>query len=196
MASLILAVLAGVAGASALVPTPDPPAGPERVEPDGSPPVIRNGVEDPSGQQRWVLRRYRSKDGSVCTEVGRVQDGVFGRVDPDKTFHPLELDPSGTGNCGPVDEEHPFTFSVGHYAARGDREATATVFGVATTAVKDVVVKLADRVERATFDRGSFLLVLPDADLAGATTTIAFTDGSTQVKELHSLDELRPVAAP
>jgi hypothetical protein len=190
LAALVLAVVAGVAVASALVPTSDPPVGPERVEPDSSAPVLRAATDDPGDLQRWAVRRYQSKDGAACAEVGRIQDGAFGRVDSDRTFHRLDLDADGTGSCGPVDDDHPYTFAVSHYPATGKREALAAIFGVASAEVQTIALKLSDRTEQATIDHGSFLLVLPDEDLVNASAVFQLTDGTTETKPLHSMAAL------
>jgi hypothetical protein len=184
--ALIVAVLAGVAGASAVVGTTgqDTAGGDAAVQPDGSGAAIAATTADPAGGgRRWAVRVYRSEAGLTCSEPGRTVDGDFGRVDGDGTFHPNSL--QAAGSCADLGQE-PYSLLVAHFPADRDRGARDIVYGAVTAAVKSVTVATPDGAKHAVpLTNGSYVLALAAADGAGADVAVTLSDGTTAHRTLE-----------
>ena len=168
---------------------------------DGRPPRFGADAANPRKGNRWVVRLTSSTDGSFCAEAGRARgedagridpaafrQEDFGRVDADGSFHALPVDPNGTGACSTTGDAL-FTFAVDHHPARGADLATAVIFGAAKGIAS---VTLATHAETIALPvtRGSYLLAVPDEDLAGAAATVKLADGTAQTFVLHTAKEL------
>jgi hypothetical protein len=186
----VLLVAAGVATASIIRPGADTGGmfGPDAFAWDGTPPSLPITVTDPAGHQRWTVRKYQSKDGFPCLEVGRLngQEDVvadFGRVNADKTFTPLPIEDGGSPiNLSDASE----ALLVNHYRATATQAAHVAIFGMVTGDVQNVILRLASGTTTAPVANGVFLAVLPEADLQGAEAEFNRSDGTSKTYKLHS----------
>jgi hypothetical protein len=126
---------------------------------------------------QWAVRTYASTTSGNCVELGRVQDGQFGRLDDDETFHQLPPDDGGT--CGDLQSE-PVLLAVNTYPANGTQQARTVVFGVASANVATVAVTPKDEPARqATLDAArSFVVpILGVVDPTDLPVTVTLRDG-------------------
>jgi hypothetical protein len=185
--ALLAAVLAGVAGASAVLGSPaaGPQPAPARLQPDGSGAALPATAADPAGapEPRWAVRVYRSEDGLSCPEAGRTVGGDFGRVDREGAFHPTRLE--AAGSCADP-AAAPYTVVVNHYAADGRRGARAVVFGLASARVQAITVTPpGGRAVPAAVTHGGYVLALPEDQAGGAQVAFALDDGTTKTITLQ-----------
>jgi hypothetical protein len=175
--ALILAVIAGVASASAITggQGTDTPQGPEAVQPDGSGASLPTTATDPDGRAAWAVRVYRSKAGLTCPEAGRTKDGSFGRVDGDGEFRPLSIEAAGT--CVDLGKE-PMSLAVNHHPAQGKLPARAVLFGVTTNAVAGLTLTTTAGPRDVRIVRGAFITVLLEQALKDAVLEVTMADGS------------------
>jgi hypothetical protein len=186
----VLLVAAGVATASIIRPGAgaDGMIGPDAFAWDGTPPSLPVTVDDPAGHQRWTVRKYQSKDGFPCLEVGRLsgQEDVaadFGRVNADGTFTLLPIEDGGSP-INPSDASE--ALLVNHYRATATTAAQVAVFGMVTSDVQSVVLRLASGATTVPVANGVFLAVLPETDLQGAEAEFNRSDDTSKTYELHS----------
>ena len=174
-----LAVVAGVASASALTDTSgdDIANGPELVQPDGRGASVPVAVADPDGRAPWAVRVYRSQAGLTCPEAGRTKDGNFGQVDSDGDFRSLDI--SAAGSCADLSKA-PMSLAVNHYPATGKLPARAVIFGVATAKVTGITLKLATSSRAVAIRSNAFIAVTRDDALQGASLDATLADGSTK----------------
>jgi hypothetical protein len=205
-AGLLAAVGVGVGGAPAIglvsgTPAADSPEAAHFAW-DGRPPRFGADVADPHGSNRWVVRLTDSKDGSFCAEAGRARgrdasridpasspQEDFGRVEADGSFTALPVDPNGVGACSTTPDA-PFTFAVDHHPSRGDESATAVIFGAVKSDALSVTVGTKTATYAVPVTRGSFLLTVPDDDLAGGTAVLKLANGLAKTYALHTAKEL------
>jgi hypothetical protein len=192
-----LAVVAGVASASALTATSgsDTPQGPAAVQPDGSGASLPTTVADPDGRAAFAVRVYRSKTGLTCPEAGRTKDGNFGQVDSDGDFRSLDI--QAAGSCADLGDA-PMSLAVNHYPAEGRIPARAVIFGVVNGQVTSLSLRLATGSRPVRMDRNAFIAVTREAVLAGATLEATLQDGSIKSYALAPSDAPAeaPTAAP
>jgi hypothetical protein len=104
--ALVAAVLVmgggGIAAASGLIPFGDPLPAHSTIDADaGSVRIVAPLVDDPAGGPPWTARTFEAR-GFTCTQIGRLQDGVFGLVGADRRFHAMSPDAGGRGCGGPL----------------------------------------------------------------------------------------------
>ena len=190
ISAMAIAIVGGVAVASALLPTPPSLVGQEASEPAGTSFIQGPVVADPDGGLDWTVRTYPSQTGWTCAEAGRTDGKAFGRVGTDDEIVPLEL--PELGSCAAVEEDK-FALWINHYPASGGRQARAVIFGaIATAEVTGVAVTADGTREELPVTRGAFLDVLPESSLAGTVVTVTFADGKTQETTLRAAP--RPIA--
>jgi hypothetical protein len=193
--ALAIAVIAGVAGASAVIgsPSTDPGDTAAAFRPDGSGAAIAATAADPAaGQSRggaatpaWAVRVYRSETGLTCPEPGRTEDGDFGRIDGDGSFHPLAL--AGGGECTDLTAA-PYGLATAHFAADDQRGARAIVFGVVGPDVTGVTVTVGDDARALDIANGAFIAGLTEDDAADGRVTFTLSGGRTEVHALRPAD--------
>ena len=183
----VLAVVAGVASASALTATSgsDTPGGAEAVQPDGRGAVVPVTVTDPDGRAGWAVRVYRSQAGLTCPEAGRTKDGNFGQVDDSGEFRSLDIE--AAGSCADLSKA-PMSLAVNHYPAGGKRPARAVIFGVATPKITALKLNLADASRAVTITGNAFLAVTREDALTGASLVATLADGTTTSYALRPMD--------
>lgn len=171
LALATLAVVAGVASASALVPGsgPDVAEAPQGLQPDGGAATLGSTASDPVGGLDWAVRVYTSTTGETCPELGRVFEGRFGHVDGPAGFTELPVD--SAGSCADL-ERAIAAFAVNRYPKTADQGARVALFGVASSTVRTVAFQTASGVESLSLDHQSFLVVRPGLALDG---TLVFT---------------------
>jgi hypothetical protein len=181
------AMVGGVAAASA-VTADDGPAHPdptsEDLEPDGFPPAVHALADDPDGGPRWGVRVYRGRTGLTCANAGRVEERRFGRVGAAGRHVPLPV--AADGACADLGTDD-LAFAVQRYPARPGQDERAVVFGVATDAVRDVVLRTpaGDRPLRRARD-GAFLGVEPSADVTDLALVVTTGEGETRTYPLDA----------
>jgi hypothetical protein len=189
--AMAVAVAGGVAGASALLPTPPSLVGQEASEPAETSFALGPVVADPDGGPDWTVRTYPSKTGWTCADVGRTDGKAFGQVGPDNEIRPLAL--PELGGCADV-EQAKFALWVNHYPADGGREPRAAVFGAVTPEVIGVALTIDGTPTSLPVTRGAFIDVVDEAALVGAVVTVTLADGSTHDTRLRT--EPRRAATP
>ncbi|HEX8122581.1 MAG TPA: hypothetical protein VF549_15080 [Solirubrobacteraceae bacterium] len=183
---LMLASMVGGVAAASAVTSDDAPVHPnptsEDLEPDGFPPAVHALADDPDGGPRWGVRVYRGTTGMTCANAGRVEDGRFGRVDAAGDHVPLPA--AADGACADLGTAG-LAFAAQRYPARPGQAERAVVFGVATDAVREVVLRTpaGDRPLRRARD-GAFLGVEPSADVADLALVVTTTEGETRTYPL------------
>ena len=187
ISAMTLAVVGGVAGASALLPTPPSLVGQEASEPAGTSFTLGPAVADPSGGRDWTVRTYPSKTDWTCAEVGRTDGKAFGRMGPDDDIVALEL--PELGSCADLAKEK-FALWVNSSPASGaEHESRVAIFGAVSSDVVGVALTLDGSRKELPVTRGAFLDVLSDPSLAGAVVTVSFTDGSTDDTTLRAIPQ-------
>jgi hypothetical protein len=175
---VVLAVAAGVASASALVPQPDATGdpSPESVEPGAAPAYVGATARDLGNGPDWAVRVYTSRTGWKCPEVGRISAGAFGSFDEISGFRELPLAPSGS--CADLDKAVA-AFGADRYAASPDQPARLAIFGVASARVRTVVLETLGSEQPLALHHSSFLVVRDGADLDGLILEFTTADGVT-----------------
>jgi hypothetical protein len=175
----VLAVIAGVASASALTASSgnDTVGGPDAVQPDGGGAIVPATVADPDGRPPFAVRVYRSKAGLTCPEAGRTKDGNFGQVDGDGNFKALDVE--AAGSCADLSKA-PMSLAINHYPAAGKIPARAVLFGVTTGQVSTLRLDLATGSRTVPIDGNAFITVVRDEALQGATLAATLADGTTK----------------
>ncbi|MET0602228.1 MAG: hypothetical protein ABW167_09590 [Baekduia sp.] len=188
---MTLAVVGGVAGASALLPTPPSLVGQEASEPAGTSFTLGPVVADPSsGSQDWTVRTYPSKTDWTCAEVGRTDGKAFGRLGSDDEIVVLEL--PELGSCADLAKEK-FALWVNYSpASNAAHEPRVAIFGAVSSDVVGVALTLDGSRKELPVTRGAFLDVLSDPSLAGAVVTVSFADGSTDDTTLRAIPQHNP----
>jgi len=190
-----LAVVAGVASASALNPSSgaDTVGGTEAVQPDGHGASLPTTVADPDGRAAWAVRVYRSQAGLTCPEAGRTKDGNFGQVDDDGDFRSLDI--QAAGSCADLTKA-PMSLAVNHYPASGKLPARAVVFGVATPRISGLTLNLAGGARTLAIRSGAFIAVAREDALQGASLVATLADGTTTSYALKPVDAPATSPAP
>jgi hypothetical protein len=200
LVALLAAIVAGVAGASAVMGSTDPAPGTDAaaLQPDGTGAAIATTAPDPdvprggAAPPRWAVRVYRSRTGAACPDANRTVGGDFGRVDGDGSFHPLAL--GATGDCAELSADHPYELVVRHFPADDQRGARAVVFGVVSSAVSAVALTVDGAERDVPIANGAYLAALADEDAAATSVTFTLANGTQQVQALRS--DARVVQAP
>jgi hypothetical protein len=176
--ALVVAIVAGVAGASVVMGSTDPsvPPGPAALQPDGT---ARGATP-----ARWAVRVYRSETGATCPDVNRTVGGEFGRVDGDGSFHPLALDSAGA--CVDLTAQNPYELVLRHMPATGERGARAIVFGVATAGVTSIALTVDGAVQDVPVANGAFVAPLTEDEVGEASVTVTLADGTQETHALHA----------
>lgn len=186
--ALVIAVIAGVASASALTggQGADTLQGPDAVQPDGSGASMPATTADPDGRAAYAVRVYRSRTGLTCPEAGRTKDGNFGQVDGDGDFHSLDI--QAAGSCADLNDA-PMSLAVNHYPAQGKIPSRAVLFGVTTAKVTGLRLTLPAGISRPVrIDGSAFIAVVREEALEGATLDATLSDGSTKSYALRPSD--------
>jgi hypothetical protein len=187
ISAMTLAVVGGVAGASALLPTPPSLVGQEASEPAGTSFTLGPAVADPDGSRDWTVRTYPSKTDWTCAEVGRTDGKAFGRLGPDDEIVALEL--PELGSCADLAKEQ-FALWVNYSPASGaEHGSRVAIFGAVSSDVVGVALTLDGSRTELPVTRGAFLDVLSDPSLAGAVVTVTFADGSTDDTTLRAIPQ-------
>lgn len=183
--AFLLAIAAGVAGASAFVNTTgqDTADGPDAVQPDGNGSALVVSAADPAGRQPWAIRVYRSKAGLTCPEAGRTQDGTFGQVDEQGEFRASSL--QAAGSCIDLTKA-PLSVTTNDYPANDNRGARSVVFGAVSADVRSVTITVADQVRDLDISGGAYLAVLTAGQVEGAVVNATTDDGSEKSYTLHA----------
>ncbi|MET0603988.1 MAG: hypothetical protein ABW167_18535 [Baekduia sp.] len=191
--AILLAVVAGVASASALTSSGgnDTPLGPEAVQPDGRGASVPVTTADPDGGVAWAVRVYRSQAGLTCPEAGRTKDGNFGQVYSDGEFHVLDIE--AAGSCADL-AKAPMSLAVNHYPASGERPARAVIFGVVTPKVTAITLAGATGSRPLAIKGDAFIAVTREDALQGTTLAATLADGSTKSYALRPSEF--PVTGP
>lgn len=159
--------------------------GPDAYAWDGTPPRTPITVPDPGGHERWAVQIYRSKAGNPCLRVGRLHRNGrgatdFGRVNPDGSFHRLDIEDSGS----PTDlSRGPYALMINHYALTG----MAAIFGIVTSKVNTVTLHVASEIKELPIAGGAYLAVQQEADLRGGEVRFAYRDGTSETIKLRRL---------
>jgi hypothetical protein len=159
-----LPVVAGlVAGAMSATAVSIVDSGGDPIEPERSglqapadPTVVRGtATDDPSGGPPWVVRAYTDAGGRECVDVGRLRDGVFGRVQRGR-FRPLPT--SGRRTCAAEGSSGPLV-AVARFATVN----LTLVFGLAVdrSTVSVTAGDVVQRVQPVGF--GAFLTIFQGA---------------------------------
>jgi hypothetical protein len=139
--------------------------------------VLGRPVADPVSGLPWAVRTYDSTAGGDCVELARVQDGQFGRLDDDETFH--ELGPDSGGTCGDLQSE-PLILAINTYPATGKRSARTVVFGTSNATVASVAIARSDGPTARPAIDSARAFVLPIEGIVDATAlpvTVTLRDG-------------------
>jgi hypothetical protein len=145
LASIVAAAvfaLAGVAFAAGLLDRDGPSLAPEGQALDGQSAdpgvIVSSAVPDPGGGPPWALKLVSNDRGEECVLVGRLRDGVLGRV-RDGVFQPLPA--VAQGFCADLSQEpllaaveqwpHP-TRTVIYGVSRGRGTVDVTIGGSRT----------------------------------------------------------------
>jgi hypothetical protein len=161
----------------------EPTTGPDAYAWDGSPPRFPITVPDPGGRERWAVQIYRSKAGNPCLRVGRLHRddrGItdFGRVDPDGSFHRLDIEDNGS----PTDlSDEPQALIINHFVLTG----TAAIYGIVTSKVTKVTLQLGSQIKELPIAGGAYLAIQKEADLRSAEMHFAYRDGTSKTIKLH-----------
>ncbi|HEX5923545.1 MAG TPA: hypothetical protein VFY45_06910 [Baekduia sp.] len=161
----------------------EPTTGPDVYAWDGSPPRIPITVPDPGGHEPWAVQIYRAKAGNPCLRVGRLHRndrGItdFGRVDPDGSFHRLDIEDNGS----PTDlSDEPQALIINHFIRTG----MAAIYGIVTSKVTKVTLELGSEIRELPIAGGTYLGVRQDADLQGGAVHFAYRDGTTKTMKLR-----------
>jgi hypothetical protein len=180
--AMAFAVVVGVAGASALLPTPPSLVGQEASEPAGTTFVLGPVVADSDGGPDWTVRTYPSKTGWTCAHVGRTDGKVFGRAGTNDEIVPLEL--PELGSCSDLEKDD-FALWVNNYPARAGHEARAVIFGAVAPEADRVALTLDGSSKDLPVAHGVFIHPLPASALAGAVVTVTLADGTTHETKLR-----------
>jgi hypothetical protein len=177
--AILLAVVAGVASASALTSSSgsDTLNGPELVQPDGSGASVPVSATDPDGGVAWAVRVYRSQAGLTCPEAGRTKDGNFGQVYSDDDFHVVDIE--AAGSCADL-AKAPMSLAVNHYPPNGKLPARAVIFGVVTSKVTGITLTSAAGSRAVTIKGDAFIVVTREDALLGTSLDAVLSDGSTK----------------
>lgn len=191
--ALPAAVAAGVASASAITAQmdPDTAVSPANIQPDGTGARVPVTAADPDGRPTFAIRVYRSKSGLICPEVGRTAGGRFGQLDAAGEVEATDV--TATGVCQDLSKE-PAGYAVNHYPARGKLPARAVVFGVTTDAVVGVTLTTAGVERPVRFAGDTYISVVREDALAGASLDVTLTDGTTKSYSLEP--STAPLVAP
>ncbi|WP_445148570.1 hypothetical protein [Baekduia sp. Peel2402] len=191
--ALVAAVVAGVASASAITAQvdPDTAVSPPNIQPDGTGARVPVTATDPDGRPAFAIRVYRSKSGLICPEAGRTAGGRFGQLDPAGEVEATEV--AATGVCQDLSKE-PAGYVVNHYPARGKLPARAVVFGVTTDAVTGVTLTTAGVQRPVRFAGNTYISVVREDALAGASLDVTLADGTTKSYALQP--SVAPLIAP
>lgn len=176
---LLLAIGAGVAAASIVMPAGSDTAGePASVAPDGGPVYLDGEAEDPRGGPRWTTRMYSSKSGHSCTQAGRVLDGRFGRLDADGSFTQLPVAAAGT--CTPPESDS-LVVVVNRYYGPEAGGGRTVVFGTADRTVATLELQTpSEAVAVQRGERGGFVAVHDSLSANDVTLTAVLVDGTTK----------------
>lgn len=113
--------------------------------------ITSSTVADVAGGPPWVVRAYTNSAGDECVQVGRLREGVFGRVQ-ERRFRALP--PDAPGVCGPASRRSSLVA-----AERQADPARTIVFGLAASR-GPVTVSVASTTRRANpAALGAFLTV-------------------------------------
>lgn len=169
IASIIGAAAVGVGTASAIMPTgaENPPDLRPRPESARGPYAAAG---DPFNGRPWVVRTYATEGGLLCPEVGRADNGAFGREDPDGTFIPLPI--LGAGAC--VDpSDATVALAVREIPPGGKRRALSVLYGMVIDPDARPVLETATG-ERLplSVDQRTFVFVTAGQELEGATLLV------------------------
>lgn len=191
--ALVAAVIAGVASASAITAQvdPDTAVSPANIQPDGTGARVPVTATDPDGRPAFAIRVYRSKSGLICPEAGRIAGGHFGQLDPAGEVEATDV--MATGVCQDLSKE-PAGYVVNHYPARGKLPARAVVFGVTTDAVTAVRLTTAAGDRPVRFAGNTYIAVVRDDALEGASLDATLADGTTKSYPLQP--STAPLTAP
>lgn len=184
MASVPVAIGAGVASASVLVPAAPPPPsadGPAAFQPGPAPPTIAAATPDPAGGAPWALRIYRSQTGQTCPTPGRTSLGRFGRFDAAGTFQELPL--AAAGSCADLSDSG-VALAVERFPAQGPRPARTVIFGTTSAPTDQIVLHDGTLTRAVATDRGAFLIVRADGDLSGVSLDVTSAGARTQTVAL------------
>lgn len=177
--ALVLAVVAGIAGASTVTPgtaAPPPPGGRDEL-PAGD---VRAGtpVADPQRGPPWAVRVYDPLTSSRCIAVGRVSGAAFGPVDAAGEIR--DTGAVASGACADPAEQ-PNQVAVARYAGGAGAGPRSVAFGIVDATVTSVEV-LAPGVEGpvAVGAERTFIVVGDGLWPQGDTTvTLTSKDGIT-----------------
>jgi hypothetical protein len=191
--ALAAAVAAGVASASAISTAinPDTAVSPADIRPDGTGARVPVTAADPDGRPAFAVRVYRSKSGLICPEAGRTEGGRFGQLDAEGEVEATDV--AATGVCQDLSKE-PAGYVVNHYPARGKLPARAVVYGVTTDAVTGVALRTTTGDVRVRFASNTYIAVVRDDALQGATLDLTLAAGGT--KSYTLAPSTAPAVAP
>jgi hypothetical protein len=192
--ALTAAVVAGVASASAITAqvSPDTAVSPDDIQPDGSGARMPVTAADPDGRAAFAVRVYRSRSGLICPEVGRTAGGRFGQLNAAGEVEGYGVE--ATGTCSDLAKD-PLGVAVSHYPARGKLPARGVVYGVTTDKIAAVRLSTADGAVRPVrFAGNTYIAVVRDDALAGASLDVTLADGSTRSYALSP--STAPLTAP
>ena len=200
--TLLVLAVGGFFGATAVtaVVRDDPPEArysPADLQPDGSGAVVAVSAPARDGRAPRAVRVYRSKTGLTCPRVGRTKGGDFGQVDrEDGTFRPEPLD--ATGSCADLDQE-PFSVAMNYEPETGSAPGRAVLFGVLTSQVASVELRIAGRPVPLARNADAYLAEMSMADAANAEVRVSLRDGTTKTVQLSGDPaplKIPPVTSP
>jgi hypothetical protein len=102
----------------------------------------------------------------------------FGRVDPDGSFHRLDIEDNGS----PTDlSNEPQALIINHFVLTG----TAAIYGMVTSKVTRVTLQRASENKELPIAGGAYLAIQQEADLRGAEVRFAYRDGTSKTTKLR-----------
>jgi hypothetical protein len=181
IASMLLAVVGGVAGASVV-------SGAVDANTPGDAPLEEMAVSDvrgaptadPRGGPPWAVRILDGDSDRRCITVGRTDGRSFGPVDANGRV--VDTDAVITGACADPAAD-PLQLAVAGYGDSGGQGPRSVLFGMVAANVKSVLVTGPSGPRLANLDGDRTFLIVAEGDLPATvwTVTVTLADGTIRV---------------
>lgn len=195
-ASLVAAVLVGVAGATVFNKPPAAPISRDASRPAPNPrPEIGATTADRHGDSGmpWAIRTYDSLTGWRCAQLGHSDGTNFGRAEPGRELQPLGI--PELGSCADISDSGYF-FWVTHYPATPERDAVAVIFGIVAAGASVSLARGGEPSVCLPLRADSFVTELSSSDIDGAVLDVVLQDGTHRPTALRDLDARGDTSTP
>jgi hypothetical protein len=181
IASMLLAVVGGVAGASVVSGAVDAntPGEPTPVETAASDDRGAS-TADPRGGPPWAVRILDGDSDRRCITVGRTDGRAFGPVDANGRV--IDTDAVITGACADPAAD-PLQLAVAGYGDSGGQGPRSVLFGIVAANVRSVLVTGPGGPGRVSPDGDRTFVIVAEGDLPATvwTVTVTLADGTSRV---------------